>query len=234
MLWVGKGKERNVIDSFFNEKLTEKQKAKIRWASCDMSPTFIGAITDHCPNASLVLDRFHVVKSLNKAVDEVRMEQWREAKGAARKALKGLRWLLYRHSSTRSKKQTRALKALKKGNRRIFRASVLKDEFEQLWEFSSLNEARDFLKAWITTVLKGKLESLKTFARTMRKHFDVIISFVESRLTNAKAEGLNRVIRLVNNRASGFRNLEAFKDMIFLTVGDLDIPAQIPAEFHTI
>jgi len=53
-------------------------------------------------------------------------------------------------------------------------------------------------------------------------------------LTNAIAEGLNRIIKIVKNRASGFRNLEAFIDMIFLTVGDLDIPAQIPEKFRTI
>ena len=59
-------------------------------------------------------------------------------------------------------------------------------------------------------------------------------SLNESRLTNAVAEGLNRIIRIVKNRASGFRSLQAFIDMIFLTVGDLDIPAQIPVKFRTI
>ncbi len=48
--------------------------------------------------------------------------------------------------------------------------------------------------------------------------------YIENRLTNATAEGLNRVIKIVKNRASGFRNLEAFTDLIFLTVGDVDIP----------
>ena len=71
-----------------------------------MSAAYVGAITDHCINATLVLDRFHVVKALNAAVDEVRKEQWRVASREGRKALKGLRWLLYRHSSTRSHKDT--------------------------------------------------------------------------------------------------------------------------------
>ena len=59
-------------------------------------------------------------------------------------------------------------------------------------------------------------------------------SLNESRLTNAVIEGLNRIIRIVKNRASGFRSLQAFIDMIFLAVGDLDIPAQIPVKFRTI
>ena len=61
-----------------------------------------------------------------------------------------------------------------------------------------------------------------------------IITFVECRLTNAVAERLNRIIRIVKNRGSGFRSPQAFLDMIFLTVGDLDIPDQIPVKFRTI
>jgi len=77
------------------------------------------------------------------------------------------------------------------------------------------------------------LEPLKKFVRTLRRHFTKILAFVGSRLTNAIAEGLNRIVKIVKNRASGFRNLNAFTDMIFLTVGDVDIPAQIPRNFRT-
>jgi len=77
VLWVGRGKGRETIDRFFNEALSKGQKARIRWASCDMSRAYTEAIKHHCPNATLVIDRFHVVKALNQAVDEVRMEQWR-------------------------------------------------------------------------------------------------------------------------------------------------------------
>jgi len=98
------GKGRETIDQFFHEALSDYQKAKIQWACCDMSPTYIGAIEEHCPNATLVLDRFHIVKALNAAVDEVRKQQWREASADERKILKGLRWLLFKHSDNRSKK----------------------------------------------------------------------------------------------------------------------------------
>ena len=67
-----------------------------------------------------------------------------------------------------------------------------------------------------------------------KKHLHRVLPFIEKALTNAKAEGLNRIIRIVKNRASGFRSLPAFIDMIFLTVGDLDIPAQIPKKFRTV
>ena len=77
-------------------------------------------------------------------------------------------------------------------------------------------------------------DEMLQFVQTIKKHMNHIITFVESRLTNAVAEGLNRIIRIVKNRASGFRSLIAFTDIIFLTVGDLDIPAQIPIKFRAI
>lgn len=234
VLWVGPGKGRETIDLFFNEQLSDYQKNQIKWASCDMSQAYIGAIEYHCPNAKLVLDRFHIVKALNMAVDEVRKEQWRQASADQRKALKGLRWLLYKHSSNRSKKDTRILNALTKGNRRIHRAWVLKDEFEQFWEYKAQWAAERFLKNWTTTALKSRLEPLCKFVRTIRKNIHRLLPFIESRLTNATAEGLNRIIKMTKNRASGFRSLSAFSDMIFLTVGDVDIPEQIPTRFRTV
>ena len=200
----------------------------------DFQSTYIGAIGAHCPNATLVLDRFHIVKALNTAVDDVRKEQWRLASGNDRKALKGLRWLLYRHSSTRSRKDSRTLKALERGNQRIYRAWRLKDEFERFWEYHAPWAAERFIKRWMTSALRSRLDPLRKFVNTLRNHYAGVLAFIGSRLTNAISEGLNRVIKIVKNRASGFRNLGAFTDMIYLTVGDVDIPAQIPAKFHTL
>ena len=233
VVWVGRGKARETIDRFFLH-LSPYQKARVRWACCDMSEAYIGAIQQHCPKAQLVLDRFHVVKALNEAVDEVRKEQWRQAGTEDRTTLKGLRWLLFRHSSTRSRKDAATLKALEKANRHIYRAWRLKDEFEQFWNYKVRWAAESFLKRWGTTALKSRLEPLRKFVRTLRKHAQGILAFVETHLTNAVAEGLNRIIRIVKNRASGFRTLDAFADIIFLCVGDLDIPAQIPRRFRTL
>ena len=200
-----------------------------------MAQTYIDAIEHWCPNATLVLDRFHIVKALNNAVDEVRKEQWRQASKEERVALKGLRWLLYMHSSKRTKEDVKRLKALyMNGNRRIHRAWVLSDEFEQFWEFDNQVEAKDFLDNWYKTANRSRLGPIKNFVKLIKKHEDRLLPFVDTRLTNAIAEGLNRIIKIAKNRASGFRTLEAFSDIIFLMVGDLNIPAQIPVCFRTI
>jgi transposase len=234
VVWVGEGKKRSTIDSFFNNILSDYQKKHIQWACCDMSETFIGAIKAHCPNAKLVLDRFHIVKALAEAVDEIRKEQWREISKDERQALKGLRWILFKHPSNRTVEDKRLLELIRKSNNRIYRASVLKDEFDHFWDYKSETAARRFLKNWSTAGLRSRLEPIRKFVLTLRKHTENIITFIPTRLTNATSEGINRIIRMLKNRASGFCNVSSFIDMIYLLVGDVDIPAQIPKEFHVI
>lgn len=234
VVWVGKGKTRETIDCFFTEVLTQEQREAIQRASCDLGQTYIDAIKRFCPNATLVLDRFHVVKKLNEAVDEVRKEQWRIASKDERKFLKGLRWILFRHSSNRSPKDTETLRTLDRSNRRIYRASQLKDEFDQFWELNDTGEAEKHVRKWMSSVRRSRLEPMKEFVKTIETHFNDVLAFIGTPISNAIAEGLNRVIKIVKNRASGFRKVDSFTDMIYLTVGDLDLPAQIPMEFRII
>lgn len=229
VIWVGQGKARDTIDEFFRTCLSEFQRNNIRFASCDMSKAFIGAIKQWCPNAILILDRFHIVKALNEAVDEVRKKEWRDFKGTFKgKAIKGYRWLLFVHHSRLTKEQKKILEDLRKRNRHIWRAWVLKDEFDKFWDYKSPKAALAFLNSWMTTVRKSRLEPMKDFVKTLEKHKENILTFIEARITNAVAEGLNRIIRKVKNRASGFANLQSFTDLIYLTVGDVNILDQLP------
>ncbi|MES9882923.1 MAG: transposase [Sedimenticola sp.] len=138
-------------------------------------------------------------------------------------------------SDNRTKGNTHFLNNLRNSNRRIHRAWVLKDEFEHFWNYSYRGSAEKFIKSWMTTALKSRIPSLKKFVNTLlHNHLDHVLTFIDRRLTNAVGEGLNRVIKIVKNRASGFRGLGNFADMIYLTTGDLDNPAQIPSNLHTL
>lgn len=235
VVWVGDGKGRETIDEFFQTCMSEFQRTQIRFASCDMCQTYIGAIKHWCRKAKLVLDRFHIVKALNAAVDEVRKVEWRNLKGTTEgNAVKGLRWLLYRHSNNRTPAQSRVLNSLRTSNRRIWRAWILKDEFEAFWDYTYPGAARNFVKRWMSSALKSRLQPIRSFVKTLKSHLEDILAFIDTRLTNAVGEGVNRVIRMVKNRASGFEHLGAFADLIYLKVGNVDIPAQIPARFSTL
>jgi transposase len=184
VVWVAKGKGRETIDAFFENELSPYQREQIQYACCDMSRAYLESVNDYCPNAILVIDKFHIVKALNNAVDELRKEEWRTLEGEEKKAMKGLRWLLFKHSRNRTKAQTRLLNRLKTSNRRIHRAWVLKDEFESFWNYHYTGSAEKFLRGWMTAVRRSRLKPLKDFVKTLENHWDNIISFIQTRITN--------------------------------------------------
>ena len=109
---------------------------------------------------------------------------------------------------------------------------MLKDEFEHFWNYRYRASAKKFLRRWMTAALRSRIPTMRTFVGTLRAHIVHIMAFIDRPLTNAVGEGLNRLIKIVKNRASGYRHLDYFTDMIYLTVGDLDIPAQIPSQLR--
>ncbi len=234
VLWVGKGKAKKTLMDFLDNKLSGYQRDQVKVACCDLAKGYINGLKEKLPNVKLTVDRFHVVKALNEAVDEVRKEAWRQLDTEQRKAIKGMRWLLFFNSSNRTKSDTQAINALRKSNNKIYRAWLLKDEFEHFWDYVYAGSAAKFLKQWCTRALKSRIEPIRQFVFTVRRNLEYILNFVTTRVTNAVAEGINRILRMVKNRASGFRSLDAFRDMIYLTIGDLDIPNCIPGKFQTL
>jgi transposase len=228
VVWVGKGKGRKTIDYFFNEVMSAGQRKRVQTACCDMSRTYIGAIEDHLPEALLVIDRFHVIKELNNAVDETRKEVWRTASKAERKGLKGLRFILLKNRKNRTRREHKIMAEITRTQRQVARACELKDELAHFWTYSYIGSAEKFLKGWKKRAKLSRIEPLKKFARTLENHWEGVMASMTG-ITNAVAEGLNRVIRMTKNRASGYRSTDNFANMIYLIIGDLDLPEQIPA-----
>jgi transposase len=234
VVWAGKGKGSETLETFLKENLSQYQRDQVQIVCCDMGESYISAFKKNLPNAQLVLDRFHIVKALNEAMDEVRKDEWRRVSKGDKKFYKGLRWMLFRSSANRSRKESTTIQELKKSNNRIYRAWLLKDEFEAFWDYTYRGSAEKYLKSWITRALKSRIEPMRRVANTLKKYSQEILAFIDTRITNAKAEGVNRIIKIVKNRASGFRTLEAFIDLIYLVIGNVDIPSRIPKRFHII
>ena len=178
VVWVGKGKGKETIDYFFRNNLSKGQRDRIGHACCDMSKAYISSIKENCPKAILVLDKFHIVQAINKAVDEVRKEVWRVASQEDKKVFRGLRWLIAYSKASRDKVQTRKLNLLEKSNNKIFRAWLLKDTFEHFWEYIVPGHAENFLNTWITRTLKSRIQPMKDFALMLRRHKDNILSLL--------------------------------------------------------
>lgn len=93
VIWIGIGRKKEVLDAFFIELGPEKA-AKIRVAVMDMWDAFIASVKEHCPNADIVFDKFHVSKKVNEALDSIRKEEFRKADPVERKDMKHKRFLI--------------------------------------------------------------------------------------------------------------------------------------------
>lgn len=234
VVWVGESKGRETIDRFFAEALSDGQKSRISWAGSDMSVAYSEAIKAHCPNATPVIDRFRLVTALNEAADAVHKQQWREFVAAQRKSVKGLRWLRGMRLVTRTKPHRRQLNRPAHGIRSIYRASVLKDKFKHFWSYSYLGSTAPVLKRRRASALRSRPPFMRVFEKTLRAHYDDIITCIGRPPTDAIAEGSSRTAKVAKSRASGFRGLYNLADMLYLIVWGPDTADRIPAAFKAL
>lgn len=182
----------------------------------DLSPAFIAGAREVFPQAEIIFDRFHVVKLLNKAMDEVRRAERKE-----HNALKGHKYLFLKHPDTLSNQQCKTLSDLIALYPGLGQACCLKTLFDDLWDMKTKPEAEAFLKLWRKKVEKAKPPAFDAFARTVKSHWSGILHFVESRITNGILEGINSKVQLAKRRARGYWNTSNFINMIYFLCGKL-------------
>lgn len=224
VVWVGNGKGGDTLREFF-QILGPERAAKLELVAMDMSEAYQSAVREQAPQADIVFDRFHIVKLLLEALDEVRREECRRLPEEERRALKYSRFALLRNPKHLTPSDLEAIARVQATNGRITRGWQLRVDFEGLWECKSENEAREFAMRWTRTALKSRLEPLRKFARTVRKHLDGILMFFRyPGTTNAMSEGMNNKIKLLIHKAFGFHSVTALMAMIYLCCTGIRLP----------
>ncbi len=133
-----------------------------------------------------------------------------------------------------TKGNTSFLNNLRNSNRHIHCAWILKDEFKPFWNYTYRGLVKKFIKSWMTSALRNRIPSLRKFVNMLRNHLENVLTFIDRNLMNAVGEGLNGSEKSSKYRDSRYRGLDNFADMIYLAIGDLDIPAQIPSNLRTL
>lgn len=222
VVWVGEGKSAETLGEFFKE-LGPRRSERLRMVAMDMSAAFKSAIDQHVPHVDIVYDRYHVVKLLLDAVDEIRREEVRKLQGNERSALKSTRFALLRNPKRHlSDKDVAAVERVRRTNRALARTYELRCDFEELWEITDPDKAREFAMNWTRAALRSRKEPLRKFARTVRKHLDGILGYFKYWGTSSGVvEGTNNKIKLAVHRAYGFHSLDALMSMVYLCCSGL-------------
>jgi transposase len=199
----------------------------IGFVCSDMWKPYLNIIKECAPNALNILDRFHVMVHFSKAIDEVRAGEARSlAKSGKGEVLKHSRWALLKRPENLTDRQGVKLKELLGAILRSVKAYLLKEQFQQLWTYSSAGWASRFLRGWTFVAMRSKIEPIKRVARMIRKHEPLILNWFRAKgeISNGAVEGMNGRGRVVTKRAYGFRTFRAFEVALYHDLGRLPEP----------
>jgi len=206
---VGKGKGGDALTPFW--KRLRASHAKIEAVATDMSPAYIDAVTTYLADATLVFDRFHVIKLYNDKLSDLRRAMYRELTDIAKKdVLKGVRWLLLKRPENLdpSRKEPERLREALRLNEPLAIAYQLKEELNEIWEQDDQKTAEALLMDRIVYAESTGIRILHKFARTLRFHAFGILAWYDYPISTGPLEGTNNKIKTMKRQAYGFRDPE--------------------------
>ena len=209
-IWFG-GENRSAQSmSQFYTWLGEKKSRGIRLSVMDMWKPFRTATEEHAPNAAILFDKFHVMRHLGDALDQVRKSEYARLSGKDRRFIKGQKYALLSHQENLTLEARRALKILLAANKRLNTAYLLKESFGQLWGYRREGWARRFFENWRASLKWQRLKPYEKFAEMIDRHWDGIAAYCEpeNKVSLGFVEGLNNKIRVIQRRSYGLRDEE--------------------------
>ena len=228
LLWIGDGHTQKTLEGFF-KWFGKERSAALKFVCSDMWQGFLKVIRRRAQGALHILDKFHIVANLNKAVDETRRREARELRRQGEKVtLKHTRWCLLKRVKNLTKKQYGRLKELLRLNLRTVRAYLLKEDFTHLWEYGSPTWAGNFLDRWCDAALRSRIEPMQRQARTLQRHRELVLNYFRAKkeYSSGAVEGMNNKVKVVTRRSYGFRQATTLKIALFHTLGRLPEPEQ--------
>jgi transposase len=227
------GKIAFMIDSVRSYELEKgfsflgESTQKIKTMNCDMAASYLKFIRENIPQSTTVVDKFHVMKYVYDAVQQVRMEVRRSIfeqmpKGQRRKQDEGLlsdleqlkksKVPLSRSKDLWSKEQDELMQNLFLKYPKLEQAYKLVQEFK-VW-YSKDNSKKGYLRInkelnqWLEKLEKSTIKQFESCSKMIQKHEEEIMNYFKNPQTNAKAERLNGKIERFLSNNYGTRDLD--------------------------
>ena len=226
LLWLGQGRSEQTLTEFF-ELFGTQWASNIRYICSDMWKPYLKVIRTKLPQALHILDRFHIVANLNKALDKVRAEEARRLQSQGHEpVLKKSRWCLLKSPSRLTDKQGIKLNELLRYNLTTVKAYLLKESFQLFWNYTSPYWAERFLKNWCDEVEQSNIAPVKKEAQSLRRHRELILNWFRAKkaFSSGIVEGLNNKAKVVTKKAYGFKHYKYAEIALYHQLGKLPRP----------
>ena len=209
-IWFGGADRKEASMALFYDWLGEKKTRGIRLAVMDMWKPFYKVTVARAPQAAILYDKFHIMRHLGDALDEVRKSEYRRLSSQDRSYIKGQKYTLLSRRENLTLKGRQALKKVLTVNKRLNTAYLLRESFGQLWDYEREGWARRFFENWRASLKWQRLKPYEEFAEMIERHWDGIAAYCkpENKVSLGFVEGLNNKIRVIQRRAYGLRDEE--------------------------
>jgi transposase len=226
LLWVGEKRTVKTLLRFFRWFGQERSQS-LGFICSDMWKPYLKVIARKAGQGVHILDRFHIMAHLSKAIDEVRAQEAKELKDKGLEAvLTKTRWLLLKRPQNLTAKQDTKLSELLHYNLRSIRSYLLKEEFQLFWSYTAPYWAGQFLDNWCTKTMRSKIAPMKKVARMLRRHRALLLNWFRAKkqFSSGIVEGFNTKAKLTTRKAYGFRTYHAAEIALYHALGALPVP----------
>lgn len=229
IVFATEGKDAETVKAFKADLKEHGGKAgQVQEFYADMSPAFQSGIEAEFPQARITFDPFHLMKMMNEAVDEVRREEQKR-----RPELKGSKYVWLKNEWNHTQRQKDLFDSLRALDLKTNKAHHLKGVFQDIYACSP-QEGEALLKRWYYWATHSRLSPIIEFAKTVKRHWDGVVRWFQTQISNGLLEGMNSLIQAAKARSRGFRNVKNFITMIYLIGAKLEfqLPEVLPST-HT-
>jgi len=226
LLWIGKERKVKTLLGFFRW-FGKERTGELHYICSDMWKPYLRVIAKKAGHAIHILDRFHIMAKLSKAIDKVRAQEAKELKEKGYDpVLTKSRWLLLKRPENLTEKQETKLADLLQYNLKSIRSYLLKEEFQLFWSYKSPFWAGRFLDKWCTKTMRSKIEPMKDIARSLRRHRPLLLNWFRAKkqFSSGIVEGFNNKAKLTTRKAYGFKTYHAAEIALYHALGALPVP----------
>lgn len=227
LLFVGRERKAKTLLRFFRDFGRERCE-RLEFVCSDMWQAYLKVIAKKAPNALHILDRFHIVQHLGKAIDKIRAAEVKELarEGYDEEVLKRTKYCFLKNEENLTDTQRTKLADVLQYDLKSVRAYLLKESFQLFWNYKSPYWAEWYLDKWCARAMRSRLDPIKKFVKTIRRHQPLIMNWFKAQkvYSSGIVEGMNRKINLVTRKSYGFRSYDVLKIALFHTMGELPEP----------
>jgi transposase len=213
------GKDHETVKAFTEDLKAHGGMPENVTAACiDMSKAFIKGVKEALPNAEITFDPFHLIQHMNDALGKVRAEEAR----LFPELLHGSRYAFLKNPENLTEKQDETLTKLSRYRLKTAKAYLIKLALQDVYFAPTREDAVALLKSWYNWAIRCQIEQVKKVARTVKDHWNGILAWFDSKLSNGFLEAVNGLIQAAKRRARGYRSTKNLINMAYLIAAKLD------------